>query len=191
MKRLLIDGGYWNTGNLASIGEWYSLIAVNTNSPDKPRDYPQRTDDVNIDIDSISHQKSFSSGQAVVAELSNSISKSIMEIFNNEVVENSYVPQHTVCSSLGAIEIPTDRVTFVIENNKLRVKIDDNDGRKYLLPVSCKCIRDAFAHDKNVDELNAIITKGWIAHLRIGLARPFSLRENHCYIMLNGLFIHK
>jgi hypothetical protein len=49
MKRLLINGGYWDTTNLASIGTWYSLITVNTSLLDSPRDYPQRTDDVNIE----------------------------------------------------------------------------------------------------------------------------------------------
>jgi hypothetical protein len=191
MKRLLINGGYWDATNLTSIGTWYSLIMVNTGLLDKPRDYPQRTDDVNIDIDSISHQKSFPSGQAVAAALSGSVSVSIMGIFSNEVVENSYVPQHTICSSLGAIEIPVSNVTFVVENSKLRAKVSDNDKREYILPVSCKYIRDAFAHDKSVDGLNSIFTDEYVAHLRIGLARPFSMQENHCYIMLNGLFLYR
>ncbi|MDR2666961.1 MAG: hypothetical protein LBB34_02495 [Holosporales bacterium] len=195
MKRLLINGGYWDTHNLDSIGKWYSLISVNTDLLDKPRDYPQRTDDVNVNIDSIDCRKSFSSGQEVVAKLSSSVSENIMTIFNNSVVENSYVPQHTVCSSLGAVEILANHVTFVIKNGKLRAKISDNDKREYLLPVSCKYIRDAFYrnenHDKNVNKLNSILTIEWIAHLRIGLARPFSMQENHCYIMLNGLFLHQ
>jgi hypothetical protein len=139
---------------------------------------------------SISHQKSFPSGQAVAAALSGSVSVSIMSIFSNEVVENSYMPQHTICSSLGAIEIPVSNVTFVIENSKLRAKVSDNDKREYLLPVSCKYIRDTFfARDKNVDELNSIFTDEYVAHLRIWLTRPFSIQENHCYIMLNGFFL--
>jgi len=28
------------------------------------------------------------------------------------------------------------------------------------------------------------------AHCRIGLARPFLMQENHCYLMLNGLFLY-
>jgi hypothetical protein len=191
MKRLLINGGYWDETSLASIGRWYSLITVNTSLLDNPRDYPQRTDDVNIDIDSISYQNPFPSGQAVAAALSGSVSVSIVSIFSNEVVESSYVPQHTICASLGAMEIPTSNVTFVIENGKLRAKISDNDKREYILPVSCKYIRDAFAHDKNVDGLNSIFADECVAHLRIGLARPFSMQENHCYIMLNGLFLRK
>ncbi|MDR1390788.1 MAG: hypothetical protein LBI95_00220 [Holosporales bacterium] len=62
MKRLLVNGGYWNLSNLSKLGEWYSLITVDTTSPDKSRSYPQRTDDVNVDFDSICCQKSFSSG---------------------------------------------------------------------------------------------------------------------------------
>jgi hypothetical protein len=191
MKRLLINGVYWNTTNLSSIGKWYSLISISTNLLENPRDYPQRTNDVNIDVDSIYCQKSFSSGQVVVTKLSDSVSKNIMAIFDNKVVANSYVPQHTICSSLGAVEIPANHITFVIENSKLRVKINDNDKREYFLPVSCKYIRDAFFNDKNIDKLNSTFTKDWIAHLRIGLARPFSMQENHCYIMLNGVFLRR
>jgi hypothetical protein len=56
MKRLLIDGGYWDSTNLSKIVKWYALITVNTTLLDKLRDYPQRTDDANID--SIHCQKS-------------------------------------------------------------------------------------------------------------------------------------
>jgi hypothetical protein len=191
MKRLLIDGGYWDTTNLPSIGKWYSSLSVYTRLLDTPRDYPQRTDDVNVEVDSICCQKSFSSGQEVAAKLSDSISENIMSIFDNKVVENSYVQQHTICSSLGAVEVPANNVTFVIDNNKLRASITDNDSREYLLPVSCKYVRDIFTSNKNIDELNYIFTKEWTAHLRIGLARPFSMQENHCYIMLNGIFLRQ
>ncbi|MDR1390789.1 MAG: hypothetical protein LBI95_00225 [Holosporales bacterium] len=114
-----------------------------------------------------------------------------MDIFDNKVVENSYVQQHTTCSSLGVVEIPANNISFIIENSKLRAKINDNDKNEYILPVSCKYIRDIFEHDKNIEEINSILTKEWIAHLRIGLARPFLMQENHCYLMLNGLFLRK
>jgi hypothetical protein len=96
-----------------------------------------------------------------------------MEIFDNNVVDNSYVLPRTVCSSLGAVEIPANHITFTVENNKLRAKLTDNDGQHYFLPVSCKYIRNIFEPNESVADLNSILTRNCNVHLRIGLARPF------------------
>jgi hypothetical protein len=81
------------------------------------------------------------------------------------------------------------RIEFFTENGKLRANLNDNDGQKYCLKVSCKYIRDIFEKGKNCDELNKSLHGGNKTHLRIGLARPFLMQENHCYLMLNGLFL--
>ena len=43
---------------------------------------------------------------------------------------------------------------------------------------------------KNVKNLNNTIAASQYAHCRIGLARKFLMQENHCYLMLNGLFLY-
>ena len=95
MKRLMIDGGYWNANQIPTR---YCEILVDNEEFKEPRDYPHRTEDVNIDIKSIEILQEFEPGK----ELANS---------------------------------------------------------QY-------------------------------AHCRIGLARKFLMQENHCYLMLNGLFLY-
>ena len=50
MKRLMIDGGYWDENQ---IPKTYCQIMVENKSFDEPRDYPHRTEDVNINYESI------------------------------------------------------------------------------------------------------------------------------------------
>lgn len=38
--------------------------------------------------------------------------------------------------------------------------------------------------------LNNAVVASQYAHCRIGLARKFLMQENHCYLMLNGLFLY-
>jgi hypothetical protein len=49
MKRLMIDGKYWEENQ---IPEYYSII-VNNEPFKEPRNYPHRTENVNIDFNSI------------------------------------------------------------------------------------------------------------------------------------------
>ena len=43
---------------------------------------------------------------------------------------------------------------------------------------------------KDVVGLNSTVAVSQYAHCRIGLARKFLMQENHCYLMLNGLFLY-
>jgi hypothetical protein len=188
MKRMLINHGYWDDADLART-QGHSWIIVDNEPLAEPRDYPHRTEDVNIDIDSIEIKQRLTSGKEIVDNLRASISPTIRDIFNNKVKFNSYVPSRTRCASLGAINVPVSQINFTKENGKLRTNVVDNDGQKYCLKVSCKYIHDIFAKTEGVDELNAALQGPHCAHLRIGLARSFLIQENHCYIMLNGLFL--
>ena len=58
------------------------------------------------------------------------------------------------------------------------------------MKVSCKYLRDIFERTKDVDKLNYMVSQSQYAHCRIGLARKFLIQENHCYLMLNGLFLY-
>lgn len=49
MKRLMINGGYWNANQIPTR---YCEILVDNEEFKEPRDYPHRTEDVNIDIKS-------------------------------------------------------------------------------------------------------------------------------------------
>ena len=49
---------------------------------------------------------------------------------------------------------------------------------------------DIFERTKSVDRLNSMVSQSQYAHCRIGLARKFLIQENHCYLMLNGLFLY-
>jgi len=188
MKRLLIDRGYWDKAELAKL-RGHSWIIVDNEPLAEQRDYPHRTEDMNIDLETLQVKERFTSVSDLAMRLKASISSDIRTIFNSKVKESSYVPQNTRCASLGAINIATNQIEFITEAGKLRANIVDNDGRKYCLRVSCKYIRDVFAARKDVEELNKSLAMSEHAHCRIGLARPFLIQENHCYLMLNGLFL--
>ena len=186
MKRLLINGGYWDGSQIPQ----YSSIIVNNEPLEEPRDYPHRTEDVNIEFDSIKVQEIFKPGKELANLLRDNVSKDILAIFNNKVKENAYVPKKTKSASLGAILIKACDVEFCTEDGKLRAKIVDYSGREYNLKVSCKYIRDIFEKTKDTEKMNEVITAFQYAHCRIGLARPFMMQENNCYLMLNGLFLY-
>ena len=186
MKRLLIDRGYWDGNQIPQ----YSSIMVNNEPLKEPRDYPHRTEDVNIEFDSIKVGEIYEPGKKLAEALKESISKDIQSIFSHKVKENSYVPKNTKCASLGAILIPANQIEFRIDGGKLRAKVTDYSKQEYDLKVSCKYVRDIFEKTESVDQLNQAIVESQFAHLRIGLARPFLMQENHCYLMLNGIFLY-
>jgi len=186
MKCLLINGGYWDETQIPQ----YSSIIVNNEPLTEPRDYPHRTEDMNIEFESIKVQEAFEPDRKLANLLYDSVSRDIQTIFGGKVKENSYVAKQTKCASLGAILIKTSDIEFHIENGKLRAKVVDYSDKEYNLKVSCKYVRDIFEKTKDVENLNKAITSSQYAHCRIGLARPFMMQENHCYLMLNGLFLY-
>lgn len=187
MKRLMIDGGYWDADQIPAT---YCEILVDNEEFKEPRDYPHRTEDINIDFDSIEVLQEFEPGKNLANALRDSVSKDIQGIFHHHVKENAYVPQKTKCPSLGAILIPAHHIEFFTEDGKLRARITDYSKQTYELKVSCKYLRDIFEKDKDVKSLNNAVSDSQYAHCRIGLARKFLMQENHCYLMLNGLFLY-
>ena len=189
MKRLLIDDGYWSLDNIKKI-KTYGSILVDTYPLEHPRDYPQRTEDINIDFDSIEVLQNFDNAKDIAKSLEKSVSKSIQSIFNGNVKERSYILPKTKCASLGAIILPSEDISFTKENGKLRCIINDRDGEKYCLRVSCKYIRKFFDENQDVDILNQTLKTKQFVHIRIGLARPFLIQDKHCFLMVNGLFLY-
>lgn len=132
----------------------------------------------------------FEAGKKLANALCDSVLKDIQGIFNHHVKENAYVLQKTKCPSLGAILVPAYSIEFFTEDSKLRARITDFSNQTYELKVSCKYLRDIFEQDKGVAALNNAVVASQYAHCRIGLARKFLMQENHCYLMLNGLFLY-
>lgn len=187
MKRLMLDGGYWDASQIPTT---YCEILVDNEEFKEPRDYPHRTEDVNIDIDSIEVLREFELDKELANTLKESLSKDIQSIFHHHVKENAYVTQKTKCPSLGAILIPAHNIEFFTEGGKLSARITDFSNQTYELKVSCKYLRDIFEQNKDVVALNNAVAASQYAHCRIGLARKFLMQENHCYLMLNGLFLY-
>lgn len=75
-------------------------------------------------------------------------------------------------------------------NIRLKVFYILQAKQTYKLKVSCKYLRDIFEKGKDVENLNNAVAASQYAHCRIGLARKFLMQENHCYLMLNGLFLY-
>ena len=86
MKRLMIDAGYWNADQIPAS---YCEILVDNEEFKEPRDYPHRTEDVNIDFDSIEVLQEFELGKDLANALRDSVSKDIQGIFHHHVKENA------------------------------------------------------------------------------------------------------
>lgn len=91
MKRLMIDGGYWDADQIPTA---YCEILVNNEEFKEPRDYPHRTEDANIDIDSIEVLRKYEPDKKLANVLKESLSKDIQSIFHHHVKENAYVTFH-------------------------------------------------------------------------------------------------
>jgi hypothetical protein len=193
MVRLMPNKSHWEENELKKLGG-FSVITVEGEYPkkDEGRNYPHKTEDFWIDENSLRVLRTYENSSELARDLHHSISPTIQDIFSGNVKRKLYVPAKTKCRSLGAIEIVSDNIKFYKdENSKLRVWIKDNDGTEYNIKVSSKLIRDLWmAKDWDTNVLNAILLKpNKKVHVRIGLARAFSLKDNHCYLMCNGLFL--
>jgi len=191
--RLMPNGSHWEEKELKKI-DGFCLVNVEGKypSPSQGRQYPHRTEDFHIDLDTLEIIKSFESMKELREEIKESSSLSIQGIFKNNVKRAKYVPAKTKCKSLGAVELPVSNLEFIKENGKLRLHIKDSDNKEYNVKVSSKMIRDFyFKNGEDLEKLNEhVFIFGENAHVRIGLARAFSMQNNHCYLMCNGIFIY-
>ena len=106
--------------------------------------------------------------------MEDSLSKNIATIFNWHLKENSYVLPGTKCASLGAVKVPAQNLEFYKDDEtKLRVKILDNDGKKYDLRVTCRYLRDVLDKTNSLRQLNEQLREMTFAHVRVGLAKPY------------------
>lgn len=104
--------------------------------------------------------------------------------------ENTFVLPKTKCPSLGGIKVPAQNLEFYKDSeNKLRIRILDNDGQKYDLRVTCRYLRDVLDKMNGLKKLNDELKRVSFAHVRVGLAKPYYKQENHCFLMCNGVFL--
>lgn len=191
MRRLLLNGKHWEEKD-SKLVRGHSCIQVETITadPEKERDYPHKTEDTWI-TDNIKVLYQYDSPKDIAYELEPSLSRNIRSIFNGHLKENSYVLPKTKCKSLGAVKVPADNVSFYKDHDgKLRIKIIDNDNEKYDLRVTCRYLRDVLDKEKGLENLNEDLKNMRFAHVRVGLAKPYYLKNNHCYLMCNGVFLY-
>lgn len=191
MKRLMIEGGHWSKNDLKKIGK-YSLLEVGVVPKQGGRNFPHKTEDTWIEKDfRVIHR--YDNPRFLVKELKFSASRNIQDAFKGNLRENSYVPFKTECPSLGAIILNAENIKFFRKDKKLRVQITDSDNQEYDLRVTCKYLRDMLdpysekEFMKFGEEMNH---SGSLAHVRVGLAKPYVYKDSNCYLMCNGVFFY-
>lgn len=106
------------------------------------------------------------------------------------VLKGVHVTTGTKCHSLGGIEIARRQLTLETDSfrggpEKLRAILDDGENT-YSLSVSSSALKAAFAQG-GLPAANALLPKGNIFHVRLGLARAFQDSPDKCTLMLNGV----
>lgn len=190
MRRLMINGHHWSEKEANKV-EGHSCIQVEVISipPNEGRDFPHKTEDTWI-TETITPLYRFDSPKDLAYDLENSLSRNIQSVFKGHLKECSYVLPHTKCPSLGAIKVPAQNLEFYKDSeDRLRVRILDNDGQKYDLRVTCRYLRDILDKMNGLKKLNEELKQVSFAHVRVGLAKPYYKQKNHCFLMCNGVFL--
>ena len=188
MRRLMPEGHHWHGDNLNKIKQ-YSYITVKGWFPANGRDYPHKSEDMAIDLDTLKILSTYDTSKKLANDLEGSIHRNVKSIFRGNLKENTYVPAKSKCPSLGAVVIPSFNLEFFRDNGKLRVSFKDNDDDQYDLRVTCKYLRDVLDKEKSLKGLNLAIKDYGRAHIRVGLAKPFAQQDNNCFLMCNGVFL--
>ncbi|WP_439406652.1 hypothetical protein ACNJX9_35165 [Bradyrhizobium sp. DASA03076] len=102
----------------------------------------------------------------------------------NGVKRGVHVNPGVQCSSLIAVRIPKEDLSFADSFGKLKAVLNDGSD-KYQLAVSSKVLKEAWQAGGLAAVNNALPVRAEF-HVRIGLARPFD-DPPKCYAMLNGI----
>lgn len=138
-------------------------------------------------------------GQLTAAQIAQTVaagvSASIEEAFGGQLHRahsgKAHVVAGTQTSSLDAIEIQPDSISFYEDNpspgkRRLRAQIDEN-GVEYDFSVPADAARSRFLTD-GIAALEADVAASQRIHVRLGLCRPFAEMPNSCYAQVNGLY---
>lgn len=102
----------------------------------------------------------------------------------------SYVPANIETSSLGAVEIEPQQISFYsdqAENGRQRLRaIIDYEGVEYRFSVPADAATRRFL-EAGLTGLEADKNNSDLIHVRLGLSRPFDAQPNSCYTQINGL----
>lgn len=191
MKRLMIKGHHWHDKDLKKIGK-YASLNVTILPEEGGRNYPHKTEDTIID-DNFKVIHHYEDPKALAKDLKQATSATIAEAFQGKIKKRSYVPFKTKCPSLGGVILPAQNIEFFKRDGKLRVNLLDHDGQKYDLRVTCKYLRDVL-DPMSAKELEAfkddVLNSEQMAHVRVGLAKPYVYKDSNCYLMCNGVFFY-
>lgn len=104
----------------------------------------------------------------------------------------AYVPRDHRARSLGAIEVPPDRIVFFEDNynaakTRLRARVTDN-AVLYDMSVTADAARTRWK-TAGLAALQGDLQAGGRVHLRVGLSRPFPAMPNQCYAQINGVYV--
>lgn len=130
-----------------------------------------------------------------------SLYDTIADLYENNLIEGKYVDDGTRCRSLGGVAVPIRKLRFEEYFGKLRLHIQDADGRFYSLGVTSDELRSSF-HDNRARAPDISAANEWLARfaaesyaiLRLGLARAWDGKEQkydpkRCFLQLNGLVV--
>ena len=102
----------------------------------------------------------------------------------NEVRQGVHLMPRTQCSSLVAVSVQSENLSFCEPFGSLKAILNDGDA-SYQLTVSSRKLKEAWRAG-GLEGVNAALPNRSRYHIRVGLARPFDAPPK-CYAMLNGV----
>lgn len=193
MVRPLPNGANWAAATLHVHGvQPGAIIEVIENGAPYVSDFPHRTEDTPIEIDTIRllERPPFAwnvAGGPIVRPTLNDIfgGQLITTGSFNGARKGAHVPLGAEVASLGALNVPRNSVILIEDFGRLKAVISDRDER-YQLPVSSAVLKDAFRAGGLIAARQAVPNTPRL-HLRVGLARAYEEYPDRCYVMLNGV----
>ncbi|WP_316185327.1 hypothetical protein [Bradyrhizobium sp. SZCCHNRI1003] len=191
MVRPLPNGSNWPKASVAQHGIVAGKLVRVTLRGGSNGTFPHRTEDMPIDpslivaLNGVFSDWLGASAPQVAASLSGAFGGHLR--CNREwngVKQGVHVRPGVQCSSLVAVRVPRESLSFAESFGRLKATLDDGSD-KYQFTVSNKILKEAWRAGGLAAVNNALPARGEF-HVRIGLARPFD-DPPRCYAMLNGV----
>ncbi len=193
MVRPLPDGVYWPRALLEDAGIVPgATIAVTPNRIRLHGEYPHRTEDLPIDlvpIDPVPAAPVHWFGTDAPPSAA-----TLADAFGGNLRHTGlwrghrrgvHVPTGTRTCSLHGLRVPSHHVSFIEDDERLRVLLQDAETR-YNLPVTSRALHEIWRAE-GVAAVRRALPAGTDLHVRVGLARGFGEQRDRCYVMLNGV----
>jgi hypothetical protein len=183
-------GAFWPASYIGPNG-WFevgALVQFEGYHPVPPTSFPHRTED--RVVVGVVQRLDTPTAEQRARWLAASVSPNLAAIFGGHIqVANSrgYVPLHTQCASLGAIEIRPNQLVISEDGDGRRLRCQLSHGMFGILPtITCSRIRRMY-HQLGLPAVLQSFAGANRLHLRIGLARAFDAHPDRCYIQVNGI----